>query len=387
MRVEDLERELRAQRPHVDGEFARRLDEWAEAGFPRDRGLGPAVAGRPNALRRFWDRVAATPPRRIALPVGALATVAVIAGVVITNGNDLNGAGSNSSAPLSTASPAEQATSGGAGSAAGAAPDSSAGEDSIAPSAAAPSAESSQAQSDSTFAAPATPARGGGAERIVDATARLTLGADTDQVQDVANGVVDVTDRYGGVVADSQVSSDQSGARASFSLEIPYRNLDAALADLSDLADVISRTEGTEDITANAVRARKQLAATLDQIRAARVDLIKADTREQRLVLKSQIQSLEATADAQRNALSGVKRQGRFATVNVDVTSGASGADDDGGWSLGDALDDAGSVLEVIGGVLLVSLAVLIPLGLIAGLIAFALSRARRRSRERALDS
>ena len=42
---------------------------------------------------------------------------------------------------------------------------------------------------------------------------------------------------------------------------------------------MISRTEGGEDITARAVRARKDLAATLDQIREARIALIRADTR------------------------------------------------------------------------------------------------------------
>ena len=97
-------------------------------------------------------------------------------------------------------------------------------------------------------------------ERIVDATARITLGAEADEVQEVANGVVEVTDRYDGVVINSQVTSDQAGARAAFELEIPFRELDAALADLSGLADVISRTEAGEDITARAVRARKDLA-------------------------------------------------------------------------------------------------------------------------------
>ena len=37
MRIDELERELRAERPGPSPDFARRLDEWAEAGFPRDR--------------------------------------------------------------------------------------------------------------------------------------------------------------------------------------------------------------------------------------------------------------------------------------------------------------------------------------------------------------
>jgi hypothetical protein len=221
--------------------------------------------------------------------------------------------------------------------------------------------------------------------RIVDATARMTLGAEPDEVQEVANGVVEVADSHDGVVLNSQVTSDQAGARASFELEIPFKELDAALADLSGLADVISRTEAGEDITARAVRARKDLAQTLDQIRKARIELIKADTREERLVIKSQISSLEATADAQEAELNGVKREGRFATVNVEVTSNGPASSDDG-WSLGDAFDDAGRVLEVIAGIGLITLAILLPLSLLAALAAFAIIRSRRRGREQALD-
>jgi len=227
----------------------------------------------------------------------------------------------------------------------------------------------------------------GAEDRIVDATARITLGADADEVQDVANGVVDVTDRYDGVVSTSEVTTDQGGARASFQLEIPFKHLDAALADLSQLGDVISRTQSGKDITAHAVRAQKDLARTLDQLRQARIDLIQADTQEQRLVIKQRIASLKASANAQQAGFNGVKRQGRFATVGVDVTSNGPAAGDDGGWSLGDALDDAGHVLEVIGGVALIALAVLLPLSLIAALAAFAISRGRRHARERALDA
>src|SRR3954471_18034076 len=84
MRVEELERELRAERQEPSQDFARRLDEWAEAGFPRDSGLGPRLAGRGGFARRLWDRVTSTPPRRILLPAGAVATVAVVAGVAIS---------------------------------------------------------------------------------------------------------------------------------------------------------------------------------------------------------------------------------------------------------------------------------------------------------------
>ncbi len=387
MRIDELERELRAERPEPSLDFARRLDEWAEAGFPRDRGLGPRTAAGKGPLARAWDRLTSTPPRRILLPAGAVATIVVVAGVVIGQADRISGGSDDSS--LTVAEPAEkpdpaqledQLSSGGekpSGSATEAAP--------VVPDAAA----SDEYNLDLPASAEAGRAGNGIArgsdERIVDATARMTLGAEPDEVQEVANGVVEVADRYDGVVLTSQVTSDQAGARASFELEIPFKQLDAALADLSGLADVISRTEAGEDITARAVRARKELAQTLERIREARIELIKADTREERLVLKSQIASLEASADAQAAELNGVKRQGRFATVNVEVTSNGPASDDDG-WSLGDALDDAGRVLEVVAGIALIALAILLPLSLIAALAAFAITRSRKRGREQALD-
>ena len=368
MRIEELERELRAERSAPEPDFARRLDEWAAAGFPRDDGLGPrSVAPRgAGVLRRGWERLTSLPPRRVLAPAGSVAVVLVVIAVAISQSGDegvvLDRGGK--SAPT-------QESAGGGGDAAG--------EAEVAP------AEPGAQQLD---AAPQTADEGiarGADQRIVDATAELTLGAEADDVQDVANGVVGVTDRHDGIVVDSQVTTDEDGARAAFELEIPYRELDVTLTDLSELGDVISRTEASEDITARAVRPQRELAGVLDRLRDARIELIRADTREERLIARSRIDSLEATAVALEADANRVQRQGRFATVQVDVTSNGAASDDDG-WSLGDALDDAGSALEAIAGVALVSLAVLVPLGLVAAIAWLVAAHLQRRRREQALD-
>ena len=367
MRIEELEREVRAERPTPEPDFARRLDEWAGAGFPRDAGLGPrSVAPRgAGILRRVRERLTSLPPRRVLAPAGSVAVVLVVITVAISQSGDegvvLDRGGESA--------PTEESAGGGA-----------AGEAEIAP--AQPGAQQLDAP------APQTADEGiarGSDQRIVDATAELTLGAEAEDVQDVANGVVEVTDRHDGIVVDSQVTTDEDGARAAFELEIPYRELEATLTDLSELGDVISRTEASEDITARAVRAQRELAGVLDRLRDARVELIRADTREERLIARSRIDSLEATADALEAQVADVRRLGRFATVSVAVTSNGA-ASDGGGWSLGDALDDAGSALEAIGGVALVSLAVLVPLGLVAAIVWLVAAHLQGRRREQALD-
>ena len=378
MTTEELEKELREMRSEPDPDFARRLDEWAAADFPADAGLSPSVGARKRAggsLRRVWERIAAVPPRRVLMPVGAAATLAVVAAVAI-NQNEVSDQGVTLSEPTTAEAPREYEQS---------APDRSAASE-----AGGASEPIAPADADAATVVPATGDSGGigrGTDkRIVDATARLSLGTEASKVQDVANEVVDVTDSYGGFVLDSRVTTDQAGARADFSLEIPYKELDAALSDLSGLADVVSRTEGGEDITAKAVRARRDLANTLEQIRKARVALIEADTRQDKLVIQSQIDSLNASADAQRTELNGVQRQGRFATVDVEVTSEKSDSGAGGGWSLGDAFHDAGRVLEVIAGIGLVTLAVLLPISLLA-LLGWAIAtRTLKRRREAVLN-
>lgn len=228
-------------------------------------------------------------------------------------------------------------------------------------------------------------------KRLVDATAQLTLGADRGEVQDVANDVVGVTDRHKGVVLDSQISDDEKNARADFRLEIPYNQLDAALTDLSELGDVLSRNQAGHDITAAAVRTRRDLAGVYDRIRKARAELIRADTTEQKQLIEARIKSLNGSADVLQTKLAGVQRQARFATVSVAVTSdrpggSGGGSADDGNWTVGEALDDAADILQAIAGVALITLAALAPIALIATLCWLTVTRARAHRREQALD-
>jgi hypothetical protein len=57
-----------------------------------------------------------------------------------------------------------------------------------------------------------------------------------------------------------------------------------------------------------------------------------------------------------------------------------------GAWTPRDALHDAGRVLQVAGGVAVIALAVLLPLGILAVLALLAARALRRRRREIALD-
>ena len=73
-------------------------------------------------------------------------------------------------------------------------------------------------------------------------------------------------------------------------------------------------------------------------------------------------------------------------SVSIDADRALAGGDDAGGWGLGNAVDDAGKVLSVTAGVLLISVAVLGPLAILAALIWLGTRGLARLRRERALD-
>ena len=87
-----------------------------------------------------------------------------------------------------------------------------------------------------------------GQERIRCSAASMRLSTEPDEVDDVADGVIEVTERYDGIVVSlrRQHPAGERG-RATFDLRIPAQNLQATLADLSDLASVTERDEGSPD--------------------------------------------------------------------------------------------------------------------------------------------
>jgi hypothetical protein len=223
---------------------------------------------------------------------------------------------------------------------------------------------------------------------VVESNAQLTLGAASDQVPDVADGVIDVTHRYQGIVVSSQVTHGDSGARASFDLAIPSTRLPQALADLSDLAHVQSSSEGSIDITAPTVAAQKRLAKAAAHLASLRRKLAAAvasgDTVRQ-AVLERRISAARVDVARAHSALHDLRRRAGLARVSVAVTS--EGAGTASSWTFGDALHDAGRVLTVTAGVLLVTAAVAGPLALLALLAWLAARSLRRWQRERSLDA
>jgi hypothetical protein len=356
---------LREERQEPDPTFARALDDRVKRGFPR-RAQGRAVPAQHGAARlRAWLSGALRSP----VALGSAATV-VLAAVVVGLSQvprDSGDSGSSGAGGTSIATPAERS-----------APEKD-------------SAGSSEAQ---RAPAPAVaPPAGGGSpgtdsrtNRFVERSAALTLAAPPQDLDDVADGVVRVTDSVGGFVGSSSVTS---GREAAFELRIPSGRLQAALRDLSRLAHVRERTQQTEDITSSVVSARDRL----QDARAERASLLRrlarADTDAESARLRARLRTVSRDIARYKAALSRVENRARFADVSVEIVADRSAAatDDGGAWTPGDALRDAGRILEVAAGVAVVAGAAMLPLALVAALAWLAGRRAVRRRREAALDA
>jgi hypothetical protein len=326
------------------------------------------------------------PLRRVLAPAGAAVTLLVVVGVAISQSGGGTTGGGGAIEPVGV----QPAAPGGGG----AVVDRAGGSAAPAPGEATGLAKAAPARAQSS--------RGGGGAangREVVQKADLQLAPEPDSVRDVADGIVGVVDRYHGFVVTSSVTSgtapgpdsgpvplaETGQASANFELRIPVNHLQAALADLSGLAHVNSRTENIQDITRRFDESRN-LVADLEAQKARLLrKLGEAVTITEQDALKARLATVEQQLGAARNDFESVQRRIHLVPVTVEVF-GQEGIDGGGTWGIDDAAHDAGRALTVMGGVLLISAAILAPLGVLAAIAWFTTRAIAARRRERALD-
>ena len=395
--IEALVSDLRAERPEPEPRFEAELDAWAAAGFPRGERPRTGAAGG-GAGASTGDLLARFRPggRRGWAPIAAAVATLVVIGVSISQVGDFEG----DDEPTALA-PSEQgeaaAPSGGAAeesvenvpgalgnAAAEDSPESSSGESSLR------DVDGALLESGTQFNSSRSEARSGAnrgqEKRRVERDAQLTLAAPADEVADLSDSVIDVVEGANGVVLNARVTGTDDAARATLDVRVPSATLDDTLASLSELANVKSRTEDSQDITRSYVTAKDRLVglrATRDNL-AARIRA--ATTDAEVATLQTQLAGVNRQIADAKSELANVQTRARLATVTIVITSEGAGTSDDDGWSFGDALDDAAKVLEVAAGVALISAAVLLPLAIIAAIAYVLVAAGNRRARERALD-
>jgi len=383
----DLEMLLRDVRPVPDPVWVEQLDRRVAARFGI---LPPRWRRAVDALRENLFALGST----VAIGAAALVLVLVIANADFS-GSDSDEGGSMSVATSGSAKSAD--SSGGAG---GSAPDSAKSDGGSGGSAKSPggarevtptSADGSSGSSGAAAPLAQVQPQASTQARPVKKTTAITLMTAFDDVQSVSDKAIQVVDNLGGYVDSSSTDITSRRAEASLSLRIPSAKLDDGLARLSKLADVTSRSQETQDLTDQ----RAYLEARVRDARAdqngLRARLRKATTDKERASLRAQLDRATRTVTRRERDVAALGQEAAYGTVDLTIKgkkkpAGAAPVKPGDRWTPGDALRDAGRVLEVIAGVLLIGLAIVLPIALLAALAWLAHRATIRRRRLRALE-
>jgi hypothetical protein len=357
----DLETLLRDVRPTPRPEFTAKLDSRVAARFPAP------LPGWKRKLHSLRDHMAAL--TLATATAGALMLVLVVGVKMVGSGggDDASTASSGSAPAMDIPEMSRDSSSSGGSTTA--------------------KKESGSPPATGTAAPPAdAPSR----DRAVLRNAAITLSTPPDEVESVVDRAIRLVDSLGGYVETSEVSSSGSRAGATLTVKIPSAKLDSGLAQISKLAHVKSRSQQAQDVTDQ----RSALEATVRDARAdrdgLRARLAKAATDKERSSLRARLDRASRRVTRAERAVASLGQEVSFATVDLSVEgtrrSGAAAVPGDR-WTPGDALGDAGRVLEVIAGVLVIALAIALPLAILAVLAGFGNRVVTRRRRERALET
>lgn len=363
--LQDLALALSADTPRPDAEFSESLRERTKAGFPaRDGSLRTRV--RRLRAPRWQGLLPAAGFACLLLVALSVAVVALPNGDSVETLSDDAGSGGGSVESVAPAEPEGRALESGSG--------------------AAKSAPNAAADAVQSFRAAPVPPGGfapGRDDRKIERSVSLELATPADRMERLGEQVTAVTNRYGGFVLSSSLSTGEDNAGGEFDLRIPAVRLRAALRDLAGLAAVRSQSQSGRDVTRQHVTAQDRLASA----RAERASLLRrlelADTDEAAEGLRRRLDLVAIEIRTLRSQLRSLQLSTNYATVSVSLVTDK--ADSGSAGAFDDAVDDAGDLLVGTAGVLIRVLALALPLGLLALAAWLATNAFRRRRRESAL--
>jgi hypothetical protein len=216
--------------------------------------------------------------------------------------------------------------------------------------------------------------------RDIERSAEIGLLAEPADVADDSAQVFSAVHDANGIVLHSTTTRGRH-AGADFDLLIPSAKLGDAMAAFSAIDEVRTRHEATDDITAPTVTTEERLQGSQAKIDGLLAQLSSAETEAEREAIEIELRRERRHAAGLRAQLDRLRQRSDFSHVSLRIETGAAGAPSNGGsWGAGDALGDAGHILNIAAGVTLIGLAVLAPLALI-GLLTWLGHRAWLRAR------
>ena len=216
-------------------------------------------------------------------------------------------------------------------------------------------------------------------------TALLKLAAPPDELDRVADRVVEVTDRHRGIVINSSVSTGADASQGgSFALRVPTGELTETLRELSRLGEVRERSQFEQDVT-------RQYDTTAERLGQARLERRGVERRLEHATSDAEADRLRARLDQLGQEIHGLRDDiGRlrvrtdYTKVSVTLVKRDGAASPIGG--AGDALNGSLRALVEALAVTLRVLAAVLPFALLGGLAWAATGAMRRRRREAVLS-
>jgi len=371
--VQELGLLLRADAPEPTTEYCEWLDERVENGFPKKPAPGPAR----------WKRWVLEPAALVGMVAAAVLVLSVGLGALSGGSSDESGGGGGGAAE-SSGGGGSVAASGGQDGGATSEPEI------IDPSVSAKSGGSEDRALARSSPGVALPPSGRGfapgrSDRKIERSIALELEMPVAEMSRVAEQVTAVTNRHGGFVLSSSVSTGDDSAGGDFDLRIPATRLRPALRDLAALADVRTQSQTGRDVTREHVTARDRLRAARAERRSLLRRLEVATTDEEAEAIRRRLDIVAGEINGLRGQLRNLRLRTDYAVVAVSLLPKDGNEGGAGGGSFDDAIGDAGDILVAVAGVSVRALAVALPLGLIV-LVGWLGARVvRRRQRESAL--
>jgi Domain of unknown function (DUF4349) len=376
-------------------DFARELDARVARRFAPE--AAPTARGKSSRLSRL-PRWAAGPA--VALVAGVVAAVVVLSGGggALTNGP---------STPQKTLQAAQGSSGAGVVHGTGSAGTPARSEQKLAPLPTATTFSASSSAGTATYSnksaasaqnAPATlnaAAVAPGAKQI--RSAQLNLSTQNVHVNQVAQEIFGVVGSDHGTVLSSHITTatrGSGGGYASFSLSIPTGNLQDAMTQLSRLhyVAVVSSDNSSQNVGRQYNSDQRQL-TDAQALRTSLLKQLAAATTDQEIdSIKAQLKLAEQQITSWQNTLGSLQHRISYSNLSVQVNQNGLPImpvtkHHSSGFTISHAGHDAMRVLVVSAGVALITLAVMIPVGLVAALLMWLWVWLRQRRREHALDS
>jgi len=228
-------------------------------------------------------------------------------------------------------------------------------------------------------------------------SAQLDLSTQNVHVNQVAQEIFSVVGDVHGTVLSSHITTatqSSGGGYASFSLSIPTGSLQNAMTELSRLhyVGVVSSDNSSQNVSHQYNSDQRQL-SDAEALRTSLLKQLAAATTEQEIdSIKAQLKLAEQQINSWQSTLGSLQHRISYSNLSVQVNQNGlpfvpvRKKHPASGFTIGHAGHDALRVLVVSAGVALITLAVLIPVGLVAALLMWLWVWLRQRRREHALD-